>query len=392
MSALDNRDVIYIPPTELVIHEKLIEIYGEKENRPKLETSIREEGIITPLEVSSRTGQKVVLSGKCRLQIAKKLGLATVPIKIGNYLSPQQELNAVFSLNITRGDKTNFQKLAEGKSWESVFRPQAKERQQEGASYARTCLLSSNLTEAEDETHLQEKRRVDVRAAVANKLQISTGSYSKGKKVFELISQLQHSGKLYAADALLRELNRSIHAAYKFISCPQRDEVLDVIEKGEVNSIRDGLGLVRTSFRNPFRGFAIGQVYQFRERLRPEFEICGRVIKITNEFIEFGFRSLSSMSLETVNLRPQQVDAFLVEEPSMEERKRIFRLLQKPNLIYPMRLAVTEMLKFPHLTMEEEAFLRLLEGGKLEEMIEQRRIELEMLSRNENTGVLVLLR
>jgi hypothetical protein len=382
----DNRQVYHLPLDELVIHQKLIEIYGENENRPELEASITEEGIITPLEVSSRTGQKVVLSGKCRLQIALKLELATVPVKIGNYLSPEQELNAVFSLNITRGDKTNFQKLAEGKSWESVFRPQAKEHQQSGASYARACLLLSNLTKAEDKNNFQEKSRINVRAAIANKLNISTGSYSKGKKVFDLISQLQESGQLRAADALLWELNRSIDAAYKFISCPQREEVLDVIEKGEVNSIRDGLGLVRTSFRNPFRGFAVGQVYQFREHLRPEFEICGRVIKMTNEFIEFGFRNLSSMSLETLNLRPQQVDAFLVEEPSVEERKRIFRLLQKPDLIYPVRLALAQMLKLPHLTMEEEAFLRLLEGGKLEQMIEQRKIELEMLSRNENAG------
>lgn len=386
MLCLDNRQILHLPPGELVIHHKLIEIYGENENRPKLEESIKREGIITPLEVSTRTGANVVLSGKCRLQIARKLDLPKVPVMIGDYANSEEEIDMLFALNLHRDEKTYFQKFVEGKYFESVLRPHAKARQQEGASYARQALLLSNLTKAEDANNSQESERINVRAVVAENLQISTGSYSKGKKVFEFISQLASEGKLQAANALQRELNRSIDAAYKFICYERRGEVLDVIESGEVSTIRDGLGLVRQGFRNPFRGFEVGQVYQFKKEQRSGLGRSGRVIKITNEFIEFGFRNFKNNYLETMSLRPSNVDATLQEEPSMQERERILRLLEKLGSIYPVRVSLTQMLNFPHLTLEEERYLTLLETGKLEEMIDQRKIEFGIQARNENTG------
>lgn len=394
MHCLDNQQIFHLSPDELIIHQRLIEIYGEDENRPKLEQSIQREGIITPLEVSTRTGANVVLSGKCRLQIARKLGLPVVPVIIGDYASAEEELNVLFDCNLHREVKTYFQKFREGVYWESKLKRQAKERQRENG-LRQSALLNqklSNLTDSVDENNCQKDAgsKIDVRAAVADKLRLSTGSYQKGKKVFDLISQLIELGKLRSADALQREFNRSIDAAYKFICDERRDEVLNVIENGEVNTIRDGLGLVRRGFRNPFRGFEIGQVYHFKKRVRPHLEICGRVIKITNEFIEFGFRNFKTNDLETINLRPQQVDAYLEEEPSMQERARIFRLLQKFGSIYPLRVGLTEMLNFPNLTMEEERFLTFIETGNLEEMIEQRPIEFEILSKNEKTEILVL--
>lgn len=377
MHYLDNRQILHIPPSELVIHQKLIEIYGENENRPKLEESIKREGIITPLEVSTRTGAKVVLSGKCRVQIALLLGLPTAPVMIGDYASSEEEIDILFALNLHREEKTHFQKFVEGKYFESVLRPQAKARQIEGASHARQALLLSNLTKAEDTNNSQEAERINVRAVVAENLQISTGSYSKGKKVFELISQLTEEGKLRSASALQKEFNRSIDAAYKFICYEHRDEVLEGIESGEVSTIRDGLGLVRQGFRNPFKGFEVGQVYQFQKEPRSGLERSGRVIKITNEFIEFCFRNFKTNDLETISLRPQNVDATLQEEPSMQERERIFRLLQKFGSIYPMRVALTEMLNFPNLTLLEETIPRKKGGTFLDS-----RLDLSLSPRN----------
>ncbi|MFL9458346.1 hypothetical protein AB0758_45935 [Tolypothrix bouteillei VB521301_2] len=386
MRCPDNQQILHIPPHELVVHQKLIEIYGKNENRPKLEESIRKEGIITPLEVSTRTLVKVVLSGKCRLHIALLIGLPTVPVTIGNYASSEEEIDILFALNLHREEKTHFQKFVEGQYFESVLRPQAKARQVEGASYARQALLLSNLTKADNANNYQELERINVRTIVADNLRISTGSYSKGKKVFEFISQLKEEGKLRSASALQKEFNRSIDAAYKFICDKCQSEVLKVIESGEVSTIRDGLGLVRQGLRNPFRGFEVGQVYQFQKEQRSGLGRFGRVIKITNEFIEFGFRNFKTNDLETISLRPQNVNAILQEEPSTQERERILQLLQKFRLIYPVRVALTEMLNFPHLILEEERYLAFLETGQLEEMIEQRKIEFNILSKNELAG------
>jgi hypothetical protein len=245
MYCSDHQQVFHLPPGELVVHQKLIEVYGENEHRPNLEASIRCEGILTPLQVSVRTGAKVLLSGKCRLQIALSLGLTTVPVMIGEYASEEEEIDMLFALNLHRDEKTHFQKFVEGQYFESILRPQAKARQQEGASYARQALLLSNLTKAEDENNSQETEQINVRSVVANNLKMSTGSYYKGKKVFEFISQLIEEGKLRASAALQQELNRSIDAAYKFTCYERRDEVINVIQVGDVNTIREGLGLVR---------------------------------------------------------------------------------------------------------------------------------------------------
>lgn len=183
MYCLDNQQILHLSPDELIIHQKLIEIYGENENRPKLEKSIKREGIITPLEVSTRTGTNVVLSGKCRLQIARKLGLQEVPVRIGNYASVEQELNVLFDLNLHREGKTHFQKFVEGNYWESKLKPQAKEQQRENG-LRQSALLNqklSNLTDSVNDSILQQDvdSKIDVRSAVAEKLRLSTGSYHK---------------------------------------------------------------------------------------------------------------------------------------------------------------------------------------------------------------------
>ncbi|WP_245587549.1 hypothetical protein [Cylindrospermum stagnale] len=148
---------------------------------------------------------------------------------------------------------------------------------------------------------------------VSANLNLSVGSYHKGKKVFDLISQLRELKKFKAVVALEMEFNRSIDAAYKFV-CNQDIcyQVIDLIEAGEINSIADGIAWIRSGERKPFRRFQLDQVYQFKKRLRPELEIVGRVINITNEFVVFGLRNLVNMSLEIVNLRPRQIDAELL--------------------------------------------------------------------------------
>lgn len=188
------------------------------------------------------------------------------------------------------------------------------------------------------------------------------------------------------SDALQKEFNRSIDAAYKFICYERRDEVLDAIERGEVNTIREGLALVRTGSRNPWRQFEVGQVYLFKKEPRPNFYHQARVIKITDEFVVFAFRNSKTNGLETMSLRPSNIDATLQEEPSVKERARVFRLLEKYNSIHPLRMALIEMLNVTNFTMEEERLLALFETGYYEQMVEERKIQFGIIPRNEKTG------
>lgn len=385
MSLVQNPAIVYISPAELVVHPKLIEIYGENEERPALEKSISEKGILESLKVSARTGVNVVLAGKCRLQIARQLGISTVKVEFVESGSPEEDLKLVLDFNLHReGGKTHYQKFHEGQYWESVLRPQAKERQRQSARRLNQS-NDSNLNHSVTESKSQLGKGKRVIQEVSENLNISVGSYHKGKKVFELISQLRELEKFKAVVALEMEFNRSIDAAYKFV-CNQDIcyQVIDLLEATEIGSIGDGIAWMRNGERNPFRRFQLDQVYQFKKRLRPELEIVGRVIGITNEFVVFGLRNLVNMSLEIVNLRPRQIDAELQDEPSASQRKRIFHLMQKFSDVFPVQVSLAELLKLPNLTDKEEVLLRMYESDVFEKTWEDYKTQMKAMEVSTN--------
>ncbi len=186
-------------PENLVVHPKLIQIYGEHETRPDLEEDISKRGVIlTPLVVSSFNN--LLISGKCRRAIAMKLGWDSVPVQYVDCVSKQEEEAWVLSLNLNRNGKTNYQKMVEASHWESHLRPLASKNQAAGAEYMRQFLLPSNLTKG-DLTDLDIKK-IDVRNTVASKVKLSSGSYSHSKQVYKRILALQEENKLVAAAAL----------------------------------------------------------------------------------------------------------------------------------------------------------------------------------------------
>ncbi|MBG1269545.1 hypothetical protein [Nostoc sp. WHI] len=385
MSLVQNPAIVYISPAELVVHPKLIEIYGENEERPALEKSISEKGILESLKVSARTGVNVVLAGKCRLQIARQLGISTVKVEFVESGSPEEDLKLVLDFNLHReGGKTHYQKFHEGQYWESVLRPQAKERQRQSARRLNQS-NDSNLNHSVTESKSQLGKGKRVIQEVSENLNISVGSYHKGKKVFELISQLREMEKFKAVVALEMEFNRSIDAAYKFV-CNQDIcyQVIDLLEADEIGSIGDGIAWMLNGERNPFRRFQLDQVYQFKKRLRPELEIVGRVIGITNEFVVFGLRNLVNMSLEIVNLRPRQIDAELQDEPSASQRKRIFHLMQKFSDVFPVQVSLAELLKLPNLTDKEEVLLRMYESDVFEKTWEDYKTQMKAMEVSTN--------
>jgi hypothetical protein len=385
MSLVQNPAIVYISPAELVVHPKLIEIYGQNEDRPALEKSISEKGILESLKVSARTGVNVVLAGKCRLQIACQLGISAVKVEFVESGSPEEDLKLVLDFNLHReGGKTHYQKFHEGQYWESVLRPQAKERQRESARRLNQS-NDSNLNHSVTESKSQLGKGKRVIQEVSENLKISVGSYHKGKKVFDLISQLRELQKFKAVVALEVEFNRSIDAAYKFV-CNQDicDQVIDLLEADEIGSIGDGIAWMRNGVRNPFRRFQLEQVYQFKKRLRPELEIMGRVIGITNEFVVFGLRNLVNMSLEIVNLRPRQIDAELQDEPSASQRKRIFHLMQKFSDVFPVQVSLAELLKLTNLTDKEEVLLRMYESDVFEKTWEDYKTQMKAMEVSTN--------
>ncbi|MBW4678396.1 MAG: hypothetical protein KME52_31790 [Desmonostoc geniculatum HA4340-LM1] len=392
MSEVHNRAIVYISPAELVVHPKLIEIYGENEDRPALEKSISEKGILESLKVSARTGVNIVLAGKCRLQIARQLGISAVKVEFVESGSPEEDLKLVLDFNLHReGGKTHYQKFHEGQYWESVLRPQAKERQRQSARRLNQS-NDSNLNHSVTDSKSQLGKGKRVIQEVSENLNISVGSYHKGKKVFELISQLRELEKFKAVVALEMEFNRSIDAAYKFV-CNQDicNQVIDLMEADEIGSIGDGIAWMLNGdvcdglrLRNPFRRFQLDQVYQFKKRLRPELEIVGRVIGITNEFVVFGLRNLVNMSLEIVNLRPRQIDAELQDEPSASQRKRIFHLMQKFSDVFPVQVSLTELLKLPNLTDKEEVLLRMYESDVFEKTWEDYKAQMKAIEVSTN--------
>lgn len=401
----EHRQVLYLPLNDLAIHPELIQIYGETENRPSLVESIRREmKILVPLEVSERTGVKVVLAGKCRLQIAKELGFTTVPVYIGEYSCEEDELNVLYDLNTHREQKTYYQKLQEASYWEPKFKKEAKHRQQQNArslnqrkreknltnnsnlntsSDQVESTNNSNLNTSSDDISYQQKGYLSTVKQVASKVKLSVGNYHKGKKVYDFISQLKVDKKLRSAEAMQDELNRSVDAAYKFLTNNRREEVLKIIENGEVNTIRDGLAMVGTGSRNPWRLFEVGQVYQFKKEPRPGCYRLARVIKITDEFVVLVFRNQKTHELETMGLRPSHfVDATLVEEPSAPERERVYRLMKKYSDVRSLRLILNDMLTVTYFTAQEVVLLDILETGIYEQMFELHNLKLETIAEN----------
>ncbi|NJM73388.1 MAG: ParB N-terminal domain-containing protein [Scytonema sp. RU_4_4] len=161
-----------ISPDKLCVHEQLVTIYGETEERPDLQASIVANGIIKPLVTSRRTGANVVISGKCRLQIARNLGLETVPVEFRDYSSWEQEVQDILLENQERKVKTTFQKIGEAITREGLEANAAKKRK---GRRKHSC--PQELGQARD------------KAATA--VGMSGRSYEDGKKVWHFISDLR---------------------------------------------------------------------------------------------------------------------------------------------------------------------------------------------------------
>lgn len=105
-----ERDV-----TELQPHPKNREIYGD-DIEQATKQSIEENGIREPLTI---TPDGTIISGHQRWEIAKQLGIESVPVDVREYENESDELEALLDYNRQR-EKTPGQKIKEGMAYESV--------------------------------------------------------------------------------------------------------------------------------------------------------------------------------------------------------------------------------------------------------------------------------
>ncbi|PPS42073.1 ParB N-terminal domain-containing protein [Chroococcidiopsis sp. TS-821] len=232
-----------VPLDQLKPHPRNTSIYGDDEDVSDLVDLISCSGWIKPLVV---TPSSIIISGHRRWKAAIKLGLETVPCVEREFPDELAELQALLLENASR-QKTNEQKVREGKAWESIESELAKAR--------KLATQNNNTARAEWKnfsTLVNDFGRV--RDRIAQRVGLGSGvTYSKAAKVVELIDQSIDLDDCKQAAALRLILNeQSINAAYRVIreSVEKRQYVIDKIASGEV-SVKCGIALLKSDRQLP---------------------------------------------------------------------------------------------------------------------------------------------
>jgi ParB/RepB/Spo0J family partition protein len=79
VSSTERHEVVQVEVDKILIPEDRVTSMLDAEILEELERSIRQHGILQPLQLANLNGQLVLIDGLHRLYIAKKLGMKTVP-------------------------------------------------------------------------------------------------------------------------------------------------------------------------------------------------------------------------------------------------------------------------------------------------------------------------
>jgi DNA repair photolyase len=187
-------------------------IYGDTAD-DDLIAGIRQLGILTPLLV---TADNVVISGHRRLDAARKLGLARVPVVISPLTDKLEIELALVSANEQR-QRTVEQKIREYRHLAQIAAIQAKTRQREAGVHGSTGGRGRRKKTLGEE--LPQGFRGRSKAAVAKPFLLSYKTLDKGVEVIDRVDALKKAGKPDDAIALCKLLEtRSIHAAYNVVT------------------------------------------------------------------------------------------------------------------------------------------------------------------------------
>ncbi len=218
----------------LTPHPLNIKIYGEHEDVSSLAKSIEISKWVKPLVV---TKDYVIVSGHRRWKALQQLRWLTAPVEIQEFTDEVAILEALLLENVTR-EKTLEMRIREGMAWETVEAEKAASRKG-----TRTDLgnMVENFPPCSPRTKFGKSRD-----AIGSNIGLSGKSYSKGRKVVDLMDSEDHEGNLSSASTLRTALGKSIDAAYKLAIQPRstREAIARMLETGKVNNITAAIRLV----------------------------------------------------------------------------------------------------------------------------------------------------
>ena len=152
----------YYDPHKLFPHPLNQVIYGDETSDAELTASIREKGVLTPVEVVSTTINGVmalyILSGHRRVAAAKEVG-CKVPIHINPGLTPLQQEDFILTANIQR-IKTPEQKAKELIERERIENEKAAKRRAAGIREPVSTLSRAATAMGVDETWARRMKAV----------------------------------------------------------------------------------------------------------------------------------------------------------------------------------------------------------------------------------------
>ena len=98
----EQQQITYLSPDEILIPEERVTSVLDEEIEKELEESIKQHGILQPLQLALVNNKYVLIDGLHRLRIAKKLGISKVPCVV-KQMSEDQLLITNLIVNRQRG-------------------------------------------------------------------------------------------------------------------------------------------------------------------------------------------------------------------------------------------------------------------------------------------------
>jgi len=102
MAVEQKQEVVQLEIDKILVPEERVTSVYDEELEAELEASIRQHGILQPLQIAEVDGQYILIDGLHRLRVAKKLGMKTVPAIVKS-MTEDQLLVTNLIMNRQRG-------------------------------------------------------------------------------------------------------------------------------------------------------------------------------------------------------------------------------------------------------------------------------------------------
>lgn len=219
MTIAEQRTIARRAVADLTAHHYNERIYGDGADDELVE-SVRSHGVLNPLLV---TEKNVVISGHRRLDAARRVGLATVPVVVFGSADGWDILEALLESNRQRV-KTNEQKGREYEASKQIEAERAKQRQREagGAHLAKPEAPLGEIFSQAPRTPWRTPASIPMQPRApragdiaAQRIGVSRPTAERAAKVVTAIDSLKDEGKEKEAERLRTTLNKSVNGAYK---------------------------------------------------------------------------------------------------------------------------------------------------------------------------------